>query len=82
MSDSRIEALLEALLNGTDPPGEPQSRVEAYLYALCLQGIGTGGSESGGGTSGNSITLFDTNDMSKRYKLTITNGKLTMTEVV
>ena len=34
MSDSRIEKLLEALLNGTDPPQEPMSRVEAYLYAL------------------------------------------------
>ena len=42
MSDSRIEALLEALLNGTDPPGEPQSRVEAYLYALCERGLGSG----------------------------------------
>lgn len=34
MSDSRIETLLEALLNNTEPPQEPMSRVEEYLYAL------------------------------------------------
>lgn len=34
MSDSRVEDLLDALLNGTDPPEEPKSRVEEYLYAL------------------------------------------------
>lgn len=40
MSDSRIETLLEALLNGTDPPQKPMSRVETYLYALILKNIG------------------------------------------
>lgn len=35
MSKSRIEALLEALINDTDPPQKPMSRVEAYLHILC-----------------------------------------------
>ena len=46
MSDSRIETLLEALLNGTDPPQEPMSRVEAYLYALAKKGLSAGGNST------------------------------------
>lgn len=34
-----IKALYEALLAGEEPPIEPQSRVEAYLYALCSDDI-------------------------------------------
>ena len=40
MSESRIEMLLEALLNGEKPTIKPQSRVEAYLCALCEKGLG------------------------------------------
>lgn len=81
MSDSRIETLLEALLNGTDPPQEPMSRVEAYLYALCKKGVGTGGRVEITNLTDRSLTLTDTKDSNKSYMLTIVDGKLTMTEV-
>lgn len=78
---SRIEALLEALITDSEPPSQPQSRVEAYLYRLCelLGDV----SESGGSSAvvnNNSIELTDIKT-NKKYKIVVEDGKLTMTEV-
>lgn len=71
---SRIEAFLEALITDSEPPSQPQSRVEAYLYRLC---------ELLGDVSeldNNSIELNDIKT-NKKYKIVVEDGKLIMTEV-
>ena len=66
---SRNEELLECILNGGVPTGEPKSRMEAYLKEICEMG-GVGG---GGGKNcriidivavdgGNQVTFAWTND--------------------
>lgn len=59
MALSRNEELLEKLLNGETSDITPQSRMEAYLKALCEKGLGSGsggGSSTGGVSSWNDLT--------------------------
>lgn len=49
--NSRLEILLQALLNGEIPDIRPQSRAEVYLLALCDKSI-NGGSATPGSDGG------------------------------
>ena len=73
--DSRIEKLLEVLVNGGDLPDDyrPESRIEAYLYVL-IQNSKNNGSPLETFTLTDSVT-------GALYKLSVNNGNLTMTEV-
>lgn len=48
---SRMEQLLEALLNGNTVDFVPQSRNEALLLAICQNGGASGGTGGGGGSA-------------------------------